>query len=318
MARDPQREQWLENEEVKFEYRKAVPLAEFDERASLRNQARLDGALDKKLVESYALMAIDNMEPPAVMAWQGQNGLVMIDGNHRYAAAREAEKQVIDCYVVLSKDVYDIARLTRAANALEGKRPTHEQLVQQAGFLAKEFNQPVNEVAKSLHIPAAAVRIFLRSRKAEERLARLGVPMARMKRTVKERLQSIANDRVFQAAGQLIHDAALPSNEVEPLLADVRREGTEAAQLHVIAAWRQRPEIVNRMEQVVRGKKKGRIAPKMRLFGALTAINAVLDAQDTLNLLQITGEAELRRLREQWAGAQRKMESLVGRKRVAA
>src|SRR5689334_10226051 len=88
-GRRPDVEAWLAERHVPYTFDPALEVGSVDQVASLANQARLE-PLDPDVVERYAAdMARGDHFPPVLARQQGKK-IVLLGGNHRLAAARDA------------------------------------------------------------------------------------------------------------------------------------------------------------------------------------------------------------------------------------
>lgn len=92
-------ERWIESFGLTFEFFEATPIDAFDEEASLRNQARRQPLNTERVVVYSQAMRAGSMFPAVVAHFVGPN-LVLIDGNHRWQAAKRAGATHIAVYVV--------------------------------------------------------------------------------------------------------------------------------------------------------------------------------------------------------------------------
>lgn len=168
-------ETWLDREGVAYGYVASLALTGFDDKSSLTNQARIGVTLMPELVESYAIAMLDGNEFPAVVCYKGSKGYIVIDGNHRIAAAREAGRAAVDAYVVTNSTPLQIRTLTKLANYYNGERPKQEHAILQAVEHVMETGASVMSTPRLFGISKNTLQVAMRDRRARDRLARAGV-----------------------------------------------------------------------------------------------------------------------------------------------
>lgn len=309
--RDPRIEQYLAAQSVDYTYVPEVLITDFDLKASLRNQARLTGALNKDTVTEYALAMIDGVDFPAVVTHR-PNGLdVLISGNHRIHAAIEAEVQAFDVYRVHTADPFILERLTRSANSIEGMRPSRKESIAQAVYLVENRKMTATAAAKELHLPVQAVRNALNTAKARRRIPEFADALPD---TTLQNLGAIQIDRVLQPTAELVAKSKMPAITVDALIAEIRAQSSEDAQLRIVSQWRNRADIKDRVAKY----KGGTVAKPQRgadnatrlltHFGQLA--NIVAGAKDFSDL-NITSPKEQERVKEAWLEAKAAIQSVL-------
>jgi hypothetical protein len=107
---------WIETYGVWHEITE-LSLDKIDERSSLRNQARLK-PLDPDVVSTYAAAMEAGAVFPPLVGWDGSSGVVLCDGNHRYAAAKAVGAPGVLVYIVQTDDDSIKQMMVAAANPI--------------------------------------------------------------------------------------------------------------------------------------------------------------------------------------------------------
>jgi hypothetical protein len=305
MGRDPRTEQYLTQQAVNWKHVPGVPIADFDLNASLKNQARLTGALNKDTVQEYALAMIDGVEFPSVVSRRVNGKEILLSGNHRLHAAVVAELDKFDTYRIDTDDPFLIERITRSINSIEGMRPSRKESVAQAVYLVDGRHMTAKAAAAEFHIPVEAVLKAMRTSATRKRLAALGenpeLPDAHL-----DTLNAVKSDRVLKPIGELVRLAQLPSEVVDALVKEVRAAGDEESQLRTVSQWRNRPDIKDRI-----GKYKGGTVKKpvrggdnaTRLLGIFGMLANTVAGAKNLEDLNITSPKEQERVKQGWIEA---------------
>lgn len=235
--RDNITEARLDREGVQWTYVEEVPIVDIDVRASLGNQARFD-PINRANVERYALKMIDGEPFPAIILFRKEKDtLVAIDGNHRIAAATEAEKVAIDAYVLTEMDALTVMRLTRTWNIGNGQGLSRDEIVETAIYFAHNTPYSLKDIAKMVGMNERTLGGYIRHRETKDRLFKLGVPAEGMGQTHVERLGGIKDDAVLAEAARLVIRAGLPIAKVESLVQDIGRAKSEQERMAVVRGW---------------------------------------------------------------------------------
>lgn len=271
--RDPITESRLEREGVQHSYAEAIPLAAIDVQGSLRNQARLI-PIDKPTVERYALKMIDGEQFPPVILEPVNGGLYRaIDGNHRVAAATEAERSTVDAYLVADLDALTRLRLVHTWNIGNGRQPSREEIIEHALYLCDNTPYSQREVAKMVGMNERTLGGHVRSRKVKDRLFGLGVPAEALGPAHAECLYPISDDSVLAEVTRLAIRTALPAEKLRTLVADVERARNEPDRLAVVKGWATR--LKDRAAQSGGGRftTPQRRANVTKMLGALNTVS---------------------------------------------
>ncbi len=237
---DPARRRDIEAEldeaKVDWMFDPDVPLDEFDDEASLRNQARIN-PIDDDLVDRYAEAMRRGDEFPALLSYRARNGnLVRMDGNHRFKAAQKEKHEAFPAYVVTDAPPETIKILTFRANAKHGQPPTFEERIAQGVHLMDNGVRQY-EAASVTGLTQQQVSKAWAQVSAERRARRMKIKgFERLSATAKARLQSVHNDAAFFALAQLAVDAALGVGDISRLVKLVNSERSEDTQVALIHA----------------------------------------------------------------------------------
>lgn len=290
-------EQWLRDEHAPFTYVEELSWNKFDIPLSRRNQARVaaKNGLLEEVVANYAAAMGQGRQFPAVVAYEGKRGYVLIDGNQRQAAAERAKCPATDVYLVQSDDPRLLDGLTRAANTINGQPPLNEERLEHAKYFHKVYGTPIVEIARSFNISFSQLNAAIRGDETRQRLGTLGVeiPEARGLRDTRSiaatcaKLASIHSDPVLKEAAQLIFEARLSSTLVDELLGLLRQARSEQAQLVQIAQFRTRPDVQDTLSRMLRGKATPRSRPSVQslILGHLVSLQNLLGRAETLSAL---------------------------------
>lgn len=235
--RDPVTEARLQREGVPYTYREAVELAAIDVMAGLRNQSRLEAPLDKPTVERYALALIDGAKfPPVLLAPREGKGFLPVDGNHRIAAANEAELPSVDAYVLDVKDQLTLTRLIRTWNIGNGRQPSQADILEHALYLIATTPYTIRDVAKMVGMPENTLQGKAQARKGRDRLFGLGIPAEAFKDAHLQELSRLKDDTVLTEAARLVLRSGMTAERLAELVRTINAQSSEAERLALVKA----------------------------------------------------------------------------------
>lgn len=223
-------EEWLNENQVPWEYDESVPLHQFDVFESLANQARLV-PLDEETVEAYAADMARGDEFPAAIARKSGSMAVLIGGNHRVAAAMRSRLEGLSAYLIDCDDPKVLRRLAVEDNRRHGLPLPTEDRLWHAADLVRAGDCTQAEAAELCGLSTAMLTRHLSSGEAGRRALRLGVDgWQELSSSTRARLASIDDDQVFTQMIGLCASGAVKAGEVAALIANVNHaDSTDAA-----------------------------------------------------------------------------------------
>lgn len=213
-----------------------VALDDINEAASLRNQARLSEPLDPDTVERYTLDMRSGAVFPPVLARRvsARSKLVLLGGNHRYAAAKAAGRLSLPAYVVEVTDEALATRLMFEDNRRHGLAPNREERLQQALHLS-ETGWTVRDAAAAVGVPETTLATYRTIARASRRAAALGVgPMFDALGWEKRARLAQLNDPVLVEATRLVASAGLTRAATVALSRRLTSAGSDEAALRIV------------------------------------------------------------------------------------
>lgn len=252
-------EAWLEGWHVSWSHLGKVPVSEFDFERSLRNQARLGDPVDQEYVDRYAEAMRAGAEFPAVTVWQAKDGrYVIIDGNHRLIAAREAHYELA-VYLVSARP-QTITAMTFEANVRHGKATSEEERVHHALYLI-DNGMPKREAAQRMSVGVNKINKASLNIDALRRADGAGInrkDWESLPEASRNRLSMLHTDEALAAAVKLVIDAGLQTTDVFDLVSMVNDSRSSTRQLAIIKA--QRAAYSERIQDVMTGSapRKGK------------------------------------------------------------
>lgn len=310
MARNDTIEGALIREEVQWEYREGVLLSQIDERASLENQARTV-PLNKGLVESYALAMIDGVQFPPLIAYPNGKAWVLIDGNHRYQAAKKIERNAVDVYLVKESDPLIIERMTQTWNDMNGARFEPEERTAKAIRWMKRHSWTIRDTAQLFRMAEHILGEAVRDEEVRGALLQEGFNPAEFKvNDLRQLHQFLGNRVVLRDLVGAKKDLRLDTIDLGRLTKEVKTQTSEKAQCNAIAAFVKDPQ--NRKEAKRKGDGRyheGRI--RRRLFQCYSELNNIYKQYPSAVQCQLHDEEEIERLARVNAESQRGFNNVV-------
>ena len=236
--RDLRYEQFLNKSGVPWHYEEKIALSQVNEVESFKNQARYQ-AINDDVVTKYAVEMLDGVQFPALCAYRSKDKkLVIISGNHRFKAYKEAEISVADFYVVDTAVEHVLLRITFESNLLESPiPPTSEERYEQGITLYRLGIYTVEDTARALRLDKSTLDTKINARLMSERLTILGFKNARkLTQTSLVVLSRIKQDKALLKTASLAYEAQLSKEELLEVTDKVRdASNSEITQAHVVA-----------------------------------------------------------------------------------
>lgn len=226
-----------------YELEPGVLLTEFDRAASLRNQARTD-PLDNDLAEGYATAMRNGSVFPALVAWEksDKEPLIIVDGNHRYAALQKLGRGETDTYIIRNADPSKITILTMLANARHGKATSPKERLAQGVYMV-DRGATIKEAAFILGIKDTLLTAEVNKGKADMRAIKVGIDRLKWDKLpggIRARLNQIQTNEVFREMSKLTIDAKLSGEDFTQTI----------AQLQQMRGFQEQMDYVNSLREV--------------------------------------------------------------------
>lgn len=253
--KDPIVEKHLEDRLVKWDYLEGVPLDQFDEKLSLRNQARFE-PLNDDTVARYTEAVERGDQFPAVVATRTKGGsLVLLDGNHRFQAHKKAKIDNLDVYVVTASPE-TLQVLTFEANSRHGLPPSIEERQRHAIYLI-DNGASHEAAAASTGLTFVQARSAWNAERAERRARSLGITRGwnRLTKDQRERLAAISSDAGFVEAAKLTIDSRLSAADTRKLTVAMKNLRSDQAQVEQVKLMREQMREAN--AEPVEGRSMG-------------------------------------------------------------
>lgn len=255
---------------IAFRYVATVELDDIERHPDSQARIRQSGM---PVVQQYARKMKEGQIYPPVTLWQdGSEGYFLVDGNTRVAAKRRNGSGTTDAYILELGSKDEAVAISANLNTLNGAQLNRDEL-QRAMMAMTRIGLNNKTIARKLGIPASQVTRALAAEEFDKRAATQW-PVAdevkeQLPRTMKSRINSVADDAVFADLAQLAVDAELTAKDVTPLLAGIKSAGSETDRRKVIA-----DERTNRSGDIARvatGRttKGSPILESTRSFGTL-------------------------------------------------
>lgn len=239
-GRRPDIEKWLTDRGFSWEYRARMPLEEFDWEKSLRNQARLGNPLEDDVVERYkAALSNGDLFPGILAAEPKKGGLLIADGNHRYAA-HLAAKRAIDAYVIMNATPQAITMLTFEANTKHGLPTSESERIHHALWLV-DNGMTADDAAKRLGLKVHLLRSAANLNEAGRRADDAGIVRTdwdRLSTAAMLRLHQISTDEGFTEMAKLAISAKLSAADINAGVSEMAQLRSSRKQVEYVKALR--------------------------------------------------------------------------------
>lgn len=234
MTRDPRMDEWLNTTGVKWHYVDEFDLAVIDRKASLQNQARLE-PLDDDVVERYAIAAKAGDDFPALLIWnRPQAAPMLLGGNHRTAGFDKAGKETHSVYEVWC-DKSTATALMYGDNNRHGLAPSTEERCAQALHLIEADGWKLDKAARCVGTTVTRIQLHRSIANADQRARTLRIErFDRVPKSVRGRLDALADDRVFAEAATLVATASMNQEHVFGFVTRINAAADDKARLGLI------------------------------------------------------------------------------------
>lgn len=289
---DPKVEDKLARLGVRWTYRAGVPIAHIDLAASRHNNARayLNGALMRDKVEDYARAMKQGARFHALVAHMGPAGKLQLNGgNHRAAGAQAAGRRTVDLYDLATDDAALLDLVTLTLNDLEGVGTRREERVQQALYWVAQNQSRVTLTDAAVLFNVSMKTLSFERIVQQARRALAGVRNVKTDQWSKvalERIQSLDNDNVRIAAARFQTRRLVGDDEMRGIVAEIKAEHTEEAQLAVVHRHSERADLGLREALIAAGAKP---KPRREAPGLLANLGRVQQLLARHNTLQALG-----------------------------
>lgn len=235
-------ERYLVDLGVAYTRNEQLPLDEIDGIKSLTNQARVR-PLDQPTVERYALDLDAGDTFPPIIVWRRSptSKLMLLGGNHRYAAHRRLERPTIDAYIV-ECDELTATRITYEDNRNHGLSLTQDERIAHATHLI-DLGVKVAKAARIAGLSNNMISRAIAVTRTDRRALELGLNVqdfTKIPKTGRSRLGDIKPDNVFAEAAKVCIAAHATPDEIYTLVTTINAAATINTALAVIDERRNR------------------------------------------------------------------------------
>lgn len=234
-------EQMLSERGVKWAFDPEFDLNSIDVDKSLANQARIAVPLNNDQMSSYKEAMQRGDRFPAIVVFPQSNGTYMVvDGNHRTVAAKEA-RYPLGAYILDASTPGSLVTiLTYEANTKHGLPTTQSERAEHAVWLIENAQETIKAASARMNLPERLVSRYYANSRADDRARRLRVPAQRWRDLVQAarlRLNAIQADETFLSMVDLAWKARLSTEEVDALVIQIRQIGSVGDQLREVERW---------------------------------------------------------------------------------
>lgn len=271
-----------------------LTLTDVDLVASITNQSRFD-PIDEPTVERYVAALQDGALFPAVIVRRiagaradGDDQLVILGGNHRARAHRDAGRKHLEAFVITCDDLTAL-EIAYGDNATHGLPPSEAERLAHALVLV-DRGRSAADAARTVGIDPQRVTRRLAVVGVDKRAARCGVALELTKvgDTVRPRLASLRDDRVFTKFIRTLATEGIPTQDALKIIGDLNTQPTAQAAIDLLAIHVQEHRATTRV-----GRTAGRPSenPYLQLRTALGTIRH-LNAADVIDAVRTDRELQ--------------------------
>ena len=296
-------EQALTKQGVEWEYLEKFDLEDIDGAKSLRNQARLEEAVDQDLVDQYALAMKDGDQFPPLVIWKPNRGrYILIDGNQRLQAMRKLDRKRHDVYVVKTTDEMIVDRITWSFNNLvNGKRLSPAEALAHAVSWVRKYGRTIKEASQEWRLAVHKITRAVRVAEVRDSLHRSNVP--HISRLSDDMLDTLAPLKTFGedllvAGAKLVTENGLAGKEAERMVKDVSTAKTSEAKKQALEEAAVSEPVRNRRAETKGGTVKVATSPRSRFLSLLRQLGRMLEDYPAKGVLRPPAGEEFEQTRD--------------------
>ena len=300
---------------IQFEFKK-IPVSKIKRRQSLGNNARMGGeSIDGDHVFNLALaMVEDDAAFPAIVVIKDGTGYLVCDGNHRIAAAEEADvlNGRLDAYVLQTDDKFQADLATRLFNRMNGAGQSKQESINHVIQLAARYpDVEIKELSELWGIKVDAVYRAIHIQEVVEQLQGKHVNARELSKTHLLELSRIkGNEHVLVRAAHMVTDYSLTHNQLREILTDVKRARTEKTQLERLDDAETTLRAINsRHREPQRGKRDRKIQERFRRI--MASLMQLMRNYPTREHLQLTARGDLEEFKLDWTNVRRMVDTAL-------
>ena len=244
MSKDPKIERYILDRGCSYTYLADLPLIKVNLDASLKNQVRVGTPIRREVADRYEIFLRGGKELPPILVTPMRGGkgkyYRILDGNHRFVAAMQAEHTTIDVYVCEGTPEA-IEAVANQANAMNGLPATKEELIGHALHAIRNGMQ-IAPAALEHGVPEAALRSRLALEQAEDRVRLNGIDLTvwrSLPKQVRGRLGQVATDEGLRELVALVAETGMPLEEVQAAVTMLNERKDGAVQVAKVRKLRE-------------------------------------------------------------------------------
>lgn len=239
--RDPVCEQLLGDIGIKWEYKQSILISKLRVNESKRLNARPNETIDEAMCIRYASDMKKGKRFPAIAIREDN---IIIGGNNRIEAARQAGRTHVDAYVLKSPTQQQQDEFIRRDNVRHGKTLTEDEKISTCVELHRTHGTPILKLCENFFggDEAAYRRILTMNWAFEvrEKLETQGVAArSKIPSNVLATFYPLRdNNNILREAGMLAAAHGLSQIQCSELVSKIKAKGTESERIAVISEMR--------------------------------------------------------------------------------
>jgi hypothetical protein len=255
----PEIEEMLKEKGVTWEFFDEFDVELIDIPKSLANQARIGSPINAEQVDTYEEGMKRGDVFPAIVLYRSGKKYVVIDGNHRVAAAKNTGYNLAAYVVGAKTPAQVIVMLTYEANTKHGLPTSQRERARHAVYLMENAGATMKHAAARMNLPTHYLSNYYSSYRADQRANATGIPAGQWRELhfgTRKKLNQLPDDEVFVAAVNVVFKARLNATEVEELIVALKQLGTANEQKTYLVKYLD--DQAERLAQVATGEVRPR------------------------------------------------------------
>lgn len=274
-----------------------IALDQIDWEETRENPGRPESRLNEDHVNRYGVAMLDGDAFPRIVVREGPKGYVIVGGNHRAHAARQAGFTAVEAYVVEEMDAFLTDNLPVFLNEKNGWELTIDQRLAAAQRQVEMHGSSKPEAAKLHGVNPKMFYEHLRAVEAAKTLIGQNVDPSVFPKSVLTELRSLDfSDVTFIATAKFLLKHRLQGNvgESKSIIRQVRDCRSEKAGMAFLQE--READYAGQSKAQTQARAGNRLSKRDRFMRAMRTFNTVITPVDLLTQLQVRDKADIEAL----------------------
>lgn len=311
---------------VAFEV-ESIPFSKFDLKESRYNGARITGPFVATLIEDYATAMENGDAFPRIVCHNTPTGYVILGGNQRVSAietlinaGKLPKDQLIDSYVIKTKDKLLLEIIARSGNVGHGGRSEKEERIAHALYSVRSLGMTAKDAAKLFIVSDATINNHIRAEEERKFHASHGINVSSMPNASLLEIAKIDDLQLKTKLAGLASQHVVSHDRLGQAVKAIRKAKTQQSRIGVVknlegelaeSAHRTRTRDANTPRKVPKRPRRDRVISL--LTNLANFLEAGRDGEPLLSMadLQVADIEDRKTIQGLWGRVAIRMEKIV-------